>query len=497
MECEIEPDTPKKFTTDILWVGLSQIMIYLFAFFTLPALTKNFGTELYGVWAQIIVTIGLLNPILTLHLGTAAVRYLSAENDKNKLNQPFSNMFWLIVIITLIAIFIAILLKTNLSYLLFKTDIYETYIILAFIWAGTGALFGFLIAFLRARGKIKELSLINIICYTLKFIPLVILAYLGFSLYIIIIVQIIVELIFIISLFSNTTSKIGFKKPNTYNLRKYLSFSIPQIPSGALLWIIDSSDRYFITGFLGLSQTGIYSASYSIGSLISMFFFPISFVIYPLISTFWENDEIYSVKKYLEYSTKLFLFLGIPASFGLYILSNPLLQVLTTSQFLTGGGILTFLIALSTIFLGIFQINLYVICLIERTKYIPPIVGISALTNVILNIFLIPSVGIIGAAISTIISYALLSIIILFWAKKRVKYHFDFNFLYKVILSSIIMALVIQFLPFTINSLINILIAAIIGFIVYLILIFIFRTFSKEEKNILYNLISEFKKFNW
>lgn len=491
MTCEIKTDNSTKFTKDILWVGLSQVLIYLFGFLIIPVLTKNFGTEIYGLWAQIGVTVGLLNPILTLHLGTATVRYLSAENKREKLSQSFSNMFWLIVLIVFITIAIGFLFKTSLSIELFKDSGYIGFIVLTFIWAGTGAIFAYLTGYLRSKGEIKELSLINILYFAFKFIFLVILVLLGFSLEFVIIIQIIVEIIFIILLFSSITKKIGFNWPNTVNLKKYLAFSIPQIPSGALLWIINSSDRYFITSYLGLSQTGIYSAAYSIGSVIGIFYIPTSFVIFPVISRYWEKNEIISVRMHLEYSTKLFLFFGIPSSVGIYILSTPLLQIFTTSEFLVGGGTLTFLIALSTIFLGIYQINLYLICLIEKTKFMPFIVGLSAFINIVLNIILIPQIGIMGAAISTVLSYAILALITLIWAEKRVNCSFDFVFLLKISLSSILMVSVMAILPF--EGISYVLIASLMGAFIYLASILILKTLSNEEKKLFYNVISDFK----
>ncbi len=328
---------------------------------------------------------------------------------------------------------------------------------MAFIWAGTGALLSLLLSYWRANGKITKLSIINISLSTFKFIPLILLALLHYELWYIILTQIVVEIFFITVLFSSVSMKIGFKLPNTANLKKYLSFSVPQIPSAALLWIMDSSDRYFITGFLGLAQTGIYSASYGIGSLIYLFYFPISFVVFPMVTNLWEKGDISGVKKYLEYSTKIFLYLGIPGSAGLYVLSKPLLVILSTSEFAVGGGILTFLIALSTIFLGIYQINLYIIYLIEKTKFMPIIVGLSALVNIIINILLIPKIGIMGAAISTVLSYALLSLIVLIWANKSIGYNFDYVFISKTIFSSIIMLVVLEFIP--VNNMLTIIIA--------------------------------------
>ena len=390
-----------------------------------------------------------------------------------------------------IALIIGFIFRTNLSLLLFKTSIYSPYIILTFIWASTGAIFSYLLSYWRANDNIKKLSIINIIVYTLKFIPLIVLAVLHYPLWLIIITQLGVEFIFILLLFTSITKKIGLKKPNTAHIKKYLSFGVPQIPSAALLWIMDSSDRYLITGFLGLSQTGIYSASYGIGTLMYLFYFPISFVVFPVVTRLWEKGDISGVKRYLEYSTKIFLFLGIPGFAGIYVLSKPLLVILSTSAFAVGGGILTFLIALSTIFLGIYQINLYIIYLIERVKLMPIIVGLSALTNILINIVLIPKIGIIGAAISTLVSYALLALIVMIWAKSSIGYRFDPIFISKVIISSFLMLLIIQFIPVT--NIITLLIAILVGTIVYVVFTLILKTFSVEDKKYLYNLISSFK----
>ena len=484
-------DKEVKFTKDVLWVGFSQIIILLFAFLSLPILTKIYGPVIYGLWAQILVTVGLLIPILNFQLLSATVRYIHEDMKSGVFSQSFSNMFWIIALTVSITIIIGILFRTQLSLILFKTDIYAIYIILAFIWAGTGALLSLLLSYWRANGRITKLSIINIAISTFKFMPLILLALLHYELWYIILTQIVVETFFIIVLFSSVIMKIGFKLPNNANLKKYLSFSVPQIPSAALLWIMDSSDRYFITSFLGLAQTGIYSASYGIGSLIYLFYFPISFVVFPMITHLWEKGSISDVKKYLEYSTKIFLFLAIPGSAGLYVLSKPLLEIISTSEFAVGGGILTFLIALSTIFLGIYQINLYIIYLIEKTKFMPIIVGLSALVNIIINILLIPKIGIIGAAISTVLSYALLSLIVLIWANKSVGYNFDYVFISKTIISSFLMLLVIKFIP--VHDMLTLIIAILVGTTIYVALSLILKTFSDDVKQYFYDMISSFK----
>lgn len=493
MKCKTDDQNQNhiKFTDAVLWVGLSQIVIYIISFFTFPVIAKTFGPAFYGLWAQIIVTVGLLTPILTLHLGTAMVRYLSNGISVTKLSQSFSNMFSLILLISLVLVLISFIFRNNLSQLLFANQEYSSYIILTFIWACSSAFLLYLVSFLRAQGRIKELSLINIFCYFAKFIPLICLAFLGFSLFFIIISQILIEIFFVGFLARDIIKKIGFNTPNLKDLKKYLKFSIPQIPTGALLWIIDASDRYFITNILNLTQTGIYSASYTLGTTISAFYIPISFVVFPVISKFWENKNIEDVKKYLEYSTKLFLTLAIPSVVGLFLISKPLLVLLSSPDFVSGGGLLTFLIALGTVFLGLYQINLYVICLVEKTHTMPVIVLLGALLNIILNVVLIPVIGILGAAVSTICAYALLALIILLWARKEIGYSINGFFLSKIIIVSILMYLVLQMFP--LNTILDLILVIIIGLFIYSIGVILIQAFSEEEKKFIITFLKSLK----
>ncbi|MDD3754611.1 MAG: polysaccharide biosynthesis C-terminal domain-containing protein, partial [Methanobacterium sp.] len=154
-------------------------------------------------------------------------------------------------------------------------------------------------------------------------------------------------------------------------------------------------------------------------------------------------------------------------------------------------GALTFYVAVGYIFLGIFQINSFIISLVEKTKFIPIITAIGGTVNILLNIILIPLIGIIGAAVATLISYLILSVIVLLWARKEVKYKLDTVFLVKVILSSMIMALIIQYILSA--SIHRIIIAVLVGIAVYLSSTFVLKTLHKEEKEIIYDILGTLK----
>lgn len=484
----------QKFTSDIVWVAASDIIPMLSSIVTLPALTKNYPVDLYGVWVQVGVTIGLLSPVLLLHLSTAVVRFLAAEEDKNKIRYTLGAMLLPILVFVCFGFFTSLILRHNLSIFLFADAEYAFFVPLAFLWASIEALFSFSLSYLRARGKIKKLSIIRSVFAIAKMLVIVILAVANFRLEWVIGCITAVEAIFVVIVFTIIEREVGLPRLNTGGLKGFLVYSIPLIPHGVLLWVINASDRYFITHFLDLSQTGIYSASYALGSLISLFYSPISFVLFPTITKFWEQKEIVRVRSYLEYSTKLFLTLAIPGIAGLYTLSQPLLGILATTEYMAGEG-LVLLIALGVLLFGIYQINVYVIYLLQQTKWLTMMTAVAALTNAGINILLIPQIGTIGAAISTIVSYFILTTIVTLWARKTISYKVGFKYLVKILLSTAVMGVCMRIVP--VSGVLSLVLAVTVGTGVYILGIVLLKAFSQEDKRLVREMLSGLVPWLW
>lgn len=472
----------QKFTSDVVWVAISRVLISLTGIIILSTLTKSFTSDTYGIWIQVNVTVGLLTPILTLHLGTAVVRFLAGEEEREKRRQAFSAMLWSVLAFSCLALLISVLLRQSLSIFLFASPQYATFIPLTFLWSLVETLFQFSLSYLRARGKIKRLSIVRIALSAMRVILIVVLAIAGYSLGWIIACLIAIEALFMVAVFGVIIREIGFPKPALGGLKGYLAFSVPQIPSGMLIWIISASDRYFITHFLNLSQVGIYSASYSLGNLISFFYMPIGFVLLPTVSKFWEGGKPLMVKNYFKYSTRVFLFLAIPAAAGLYILSQPLLSILTTSEYMVGGS-LVLLVSLGAVLFGIYNLNVYIIYLVQQTKWLPLMVAVAAVINVGINVVLIPQIGIIGAAISTIVSFFVLAVIVTVRARRAISYKIEFKFLSKVVAATLVMAFCLKFIE--INSVLGIVLAIIAGAAIFGLGIFLSRAFSREDRRLI------------
>lgn len=118
-------------------------------------------------------------------------------------------------------------------------------------------------------------------------------------------------------------------------------------------------------------------------------------------------------------------------------------------------------------------------------------IAIAGFTNAGINLVLIPKVGIIGAVISTIVSYFILAAIVTFWARKLISYRVDFKFIAKVLLATVIMGVCVRFIP--INGALSVATAVIAGAAIYALGIFLLKASSKEDKRLIREALSGLK----
>jgi O-antigen/teichoic acid export membrane protein len=136
-------------------------------------------------------------------------------------------------------------------------------------------------------------------------------------------------------------------------------------------------------------------------------------------------------------------------------------------------------VALGTILFNCNYINGNILLLFKKTKTIALIYGVSALINIVLNIILVPLIGILGAATATLITFAIHLSMGSVVGFKKLPFDIDLKFIMKSVISSCVMSLMLVVLSpvGVINILISIGIAAIIYFGVMILL----RGFTKEE----------------
>ncbi|MDR0900983.1 MAG: flippase [Methanobrevibacter sp.] len=476
----------KYFVQRVGLVGITNILISLSSLIFIPIITKNFSVADYGIWAQVNTTIALIPNIANLGLPYTMVRFLSAEKDKNKIKESFYSMLAVVFASSLVISAIFIIFQNPIANALFNGNIMVLYIVAIISFFACMNLM--IISFFRTFQQIKRYSLFLILQ---SYIGVMLSAYLvlaGQSIETVILGLLAGYLIVFMMMIILIGTYLGFGIPRFKNLKEELNFAIPTIPSNVSSWVVDSSDKYVIGIFLGSAAVGYYSPSYALGSILLMFLSPFALLLPAILPKYFEKGDLDKVDTFLKYSMKYFLIITIPGAIGLSLLSKPLLMVITTTEIAMNGYMITPFVCLGALFMGIYGITNNILILEKKTKILGKIWILVGFLNIIFNIIAVPFLGIIGAAIVTLICYVIAFIITMTYSKKYLKLPFDKSML-KIVFASLIMGI---FLYFTNPiGIIDILIIVLISMAIYFIVLFLIKGIGKEELGFFKEMISE------
>jgi O-antigen/teichoic acid export membrane protein len=460
------------------YIGLANALVAISSIFYLPLITKSLGAQGYGIFVQFSVSISLVMAFAILGLPYAMVRFLAVVSEKEKIAEDLSSSIILILVTSTVVSFVIILFLDPISDFLFEGNIYIS-IVLAMI-IPIECLNWTLINVFRILHNVKMYALITIVKTYLEigFVSWVLL--LGYDI-LGVILSIFFSRFFILGASAILIVKyIGFKMPKFKRTKKYLEFGIPTVFGNIASWVSNSSDRYLIGYFLGAAYVGYYNPGYALGGLIAFLMIPINFVLYTVLANYYDKNDISTVQRIFRYSLKYYLAIAIPAAFGISLLSLPILDIITTPEISNQAALITPMIAFGMLLLGasegIMNLSLF---LAKKTKIMTLKLVTTSLINLVLCILLIPSMGIIGAAMATLIAYFIQFLATLYLSFKYFPFCIDTISIFKIIFSAVIMSLFIS--QMSSSSVIDVLHAVILGFIIYLLSLLCLKAINKKE----------------
>jgi O-antigen/teichoic acid export membrane protein len=441
---------------------------------------------LYGIWALIVTAIDLIVPFSLLAFSLGIIRFLAGEKDQNKIKEDFFSAYSLVIITGTVFSLTFFLLSDPISIFIFKNPAASFYIKLSSILILLNSLFPLTLSFFRRESKVGIYNTLNVSLNILLFGLLIIFLFEGYGLEGVVLASIISTFVLNAIGFFIIIRQVGFHRPRFKNMRAYLKWGIPLTPNSLILWVIQASDRYVISFFMGTSSSGIYNAAYGIGNYASFILWPLGIVLLPKISKLYDEGNITECKNYFKYSFKYLMLLTIPAAAGLSILGRPLLHILTTPEFISGFSVVP-LIAFGSVMFCIYQINSYVIFLIGKTYLNIRLLGIGAILNFGLNLLLVPHLGIIGSGLASLLANTVITTITIIITRRDFEYDMSLKFLFKALLSSGLMSLVIWLIrP---ESIPMVLLSIIAGIIVYFGILIFTRGISRAELDLFTSLV--------
>ncbi len=200
-----------------------------------------------------------------------------------------------------------------------------------------------------------------------------------------------------------------------------LRYGLPLTLTFLAFVIVGLADRFIIAWLLGASAVAPYAAAYDlvqqlIGAIMSVLFL----AAFPMIVQQFEEEGDESARIRLRALGKGLVSIGLPATVGLAVLSSDISEVIFGREYRQDAAIIMPWLAAS-IFVGAFKSYFLdvVFQLRHVTKYQGYIATLMAIVNVLLNILLLPSYGVIAAAWATLAAY-LVGALASWWVGKTV-----------------------------------------------------------------------------
>ena len=191
-------------------------------------------------------------------------------------------------------------------------------------------------------------------------------------------------------------------------MKDLLRFSLPMIPT-TLCWLItDLSDRAMVTYFWDESVNGIYAAAYKIPTIVNLV--AGIFLQAWQFSAVSEEKDPQACSQFYSRVWEAFLSVIMIGGAGLILLSRFLTKLLLNITFFEAWRYMpTLLCAAALEALVSFLASVYLVRKKSSHSFVTAITGAAA--NIALNLWLIPSIGALGAAIATLASYALVLVL--------------------------------------------------------------------------------------
>ena len=269
--------------------------------------------------------------------------------------------------------------------------------------------------------------------------------------------------------------------------KKLINYGFPLLLAAIGFTVIAQIDTLMLTSFRTLEEVGIYNVVLPTAMLLISLGSSLALVMLPFVSEYWASKKFEKLSKIIKNIYKNIFVIVVPLSLIVFTFSDSILKYLFGEEFIVGSLSLQIL-SIGMILFSVATINNSIISAVGRPRLVTKFVLIAAILNVFLNLALIPSFGINGAAIATSMAY----LAVLIMSSKRVGKFVNVNLPFfdwiKTFISGGIFVGVVFYLRtlIEVNNIFEFAFILFLGGIVYLILIFLLKVLSVEEvKNLI------------
>ena len=369
----------------------SKILTFVMVRFYTGVLTPSD----YGTADLIMQTANLLLPVASLGITNGVFRFALDRKEHRK--SIFSAGLYIILLGSLILLAAGPLLSRS-------EDLHE-YVELICAYTLASCLHSLCAQYIRAEGKTAHFAgqgIFNtalVIWFNILFLQVFRLGVFGYVMSVVVADGICTGYLVL----REKLWKLLVPKPDDSVTKAMLRYSIPLIPATIFWWITSVSDRYMVTWFLGTEANGLYAVACKIPTILSL--------LSTIFMEAWQFSAISEATGDREvhirfYSQVWSFFLSAMVLVGsvMIVLCRLEIRVLAARSYYAAWQYVPVL-AMAMVFSAFssFMNSVYVVMEKSHLSLWTAVWGAGA--NILMNLWMIPRIGIQGAAIATLVSY--------------------------------------------------------------------------------------------
>jgi len=193
-------------------------------------------------------------------------------------------------------------------------------------------------------------------------------------------------------------------------LPEMVRYSLPFTVSGLADFVYSSIDVFLILYFIDSRAVGLYGVAYAFSQLIGMFSTAFSYLSSPISSQLESSGKIDEAVNVQKTIARWVTIATIAALVPMIIFASEFLGLIYRTAYETAGFTLVILVVGFGL-KGVLLTHGPILSALGKSKLVAFNTTVSAIVNVVLNITLIPTYGIEGAAIATTVSFVVLGVL--------------------------------------------------------------------------------------
>jgi O-antigen/teichoic acid export membrane protein len=184
-------------------------------------------------------------------------------------------------------------------------------------------------------------------------------------------------------------------------LRRLLRFGLPTMPAEASLYLLNFVDRIIIVRYAGLPEAGLYSLAVKFAQGVNVLVRGFQLAWPPLAYSIRDDEE---ARRF--YATVVTLFIAGCAFVvtGMWLFSRWIVRALTTPEFFDSYEAIGLITTAVTLY-ALYMVMVVILGRTGRTGFNFPAAVAALVTNIVLNLLLVPPLGIVGAGLALVASY--------------------------------------------------------------------------------------------